>query len=47
MKILESYDPLADTRLLKANAQNFESLRNHYALRHEVGFVDDFSDLSK
>lgn len=45
-KILESYDPLADTKLLKNGINRFESLRNHYALRHEVGFVDDTSILA-
>ena len=33
--ILGSYNPLADTAMLKDNAADFEVLRNHYALRHE------------
>lgn len=35
--ILASYDPMADTRLLKASSEKFEALRNGYALRPEVG----------
>lgn len=34
--IRSSYDPLADTGLLRANPSAFESLRNNYALRAEV-----------
>lgn len=34
--ILASYDPLADTAALRAAPGTFESLRNHYPLRHEV-----------
>ena len=33
--ILGSYNPLTDTAMLKDNANDFETLRNHYALRHE------------
>lgn len=38
--IVSSYDPLADTEALRANPSPaaFESLRNHYPLRHEPGF---------
>lgn len=36
--ILRSYDPLADTAVLKANPATFEAQRNHYNLRHEVPF---------
>lgn len=35
-QVVESYDPLADTAMLKAAPMQFEQLRNHYALRHEV-----------
>lgn len=37
-QIAGSYNPLADTEMLKGNpeASNFEHLRNHYALRPEV-----------
>ncbi|MCM1452021.1 MAG: 4-phosphoerythronate dehydrogenase [Clostridium sp.] len=34
--ILLSYDPLADTKMLKANPEGFEEMRNHYNLRHEA-----------
>lgn len=34
--IISSYDPLADTLRLKSSPADFESLRNHYALRAEV-----------
>lgn len=34
-ELLESYDPMADTKALKAAPEEFENLRNHYALRHE------------
>ena len=33
--IAASYDILADTARLKASPATFESLRNHYPLRHE------------
>lgn len=35
-EILDSYNPLADTALLRSNPEAFEALRNHYNLRHEV-----------
>lgn len=35
--ILTSYDPLEDTRALKADPGNLEKLRNHYKLRMEPG----------
>lgn len=35
-RIIDSYDPLADTARLKAEPQAFEAQRNHYALRTEV-----------
>jgi len=34
--ILRSYDPMTDTMALKANPSNFETMRNHYDLRHET-----------
>ena len=34
--IIKSYDPLADTKILKANPDDFETLRNQYPLRHET-----------
>ncbi len=34
--ILESYNPLADTTLLKTSPGNFEPLRNNYPLRQEI-----------
>lgn len=34
--IMESYDPQADTAVLKDSASTFEYQRNHYALRDEV-----------
>jgi erythronate-4-phosphate dehydrogenase len=34
--IMQSYNPLADTAVLKSQPENFENLRNHYNLRHEV-----------
>ena len=33
---MRSYDPLADTRCLRANPDAFERLRNEYHLRAEV-----------
>lgn len=35
-EILDSYNPLVDTELLRNNPDSFESLRNHYNLRPEV-----------
>lgn len=35
-KIAASYDPLADTAMLRENPAAFEHLRNHYHLREEV-----------
>ncbi len=35
--ITDSYDPMTDTAALRASVADFEALRNHYALRHEVG----------
>lgn len=35
-KIAASYDPLADTAMLRENPASFEQLRNHYRLREEV-----------
>ena len=35
-RIMDGYDIMADTRRLKACPGDFESLRNHYALRDEV-----------
>ena len=35
-KVMESYDPLSDTKNLKENPGMFEQLRNNYNLRHEV-----------
>ena len=37
--IAGSYDPLADTAMLRDGSDRFEQLRNHYRLRHEVGFI--------
>lgn len=34
--IIRSYDPLADTAVLKASPSTFEAQRNHYRLRPEV-----------
>lgn len=34
--VAESYDPEADTAALRANPENFETLRNTYALREEA-----------
>ena len=34
--ILESYNPLADTALLKNSPGSFELLRNNYPLRQEI-----------
>ncbi|MCC8072151.1 MAG: 4-phosphoerythronate dehydrogenase [Bacteroidales bacterium] len=34
--ILASYDPAVDTAALKSHPEDFESLRNHYPLRHEL-----------
>ena len=34
--IMRSYNPLADTALLRTAPESFETLRNTYALRHEV-----------
>lgn len=34
--IISSYDPFVDTLRLKASPSDFERLRNHYTLRHEV-----------
>lgn len=38
--VVASYDPVGDTCLLKENfsPEQFETLRNRYRLRHEVGF---------
>ena len=43
--ILASYDPMADTALLKSSfvPSRFELLRNTYPLRHELGFHDGVS----
>lgn len=35
-RIIDSYDIKADSRKLKNNPEDFEPLRDHYALRHEV-----------
>ncbi len=35
-QVVESYDPMVDTRRLKADPSAFEHLRNHYYLRPEV-----------
>lgn len=34
--LMDSYDPLTDSLPLKSDPSAFESLRNHYPLRHEV-----------
>ena len=34
--IMESYDPMTDTKALKASPEDFENLRNHYSLRPEA-----------
>lgn len=34
--IMRSYDPMADTAMLKAAPENFEKMRDNYPLRHEV-----------
>ena len=34
--VMESYDPLTDTKTLKASPEDFENLRNHYSLRPEA-----------
>lgn len=36
--VTASYDPMADTRMLREAPGSFERLRNGYALRHEVGY---------
>lgn len=36
--LIKSYDPIADSLLLKANPADFEHLRNTYSLRHETPF---------
>ena len=36
-EIASSYDPLADTAMLRTNPEQFEQLRNHYNLRCEAG----------
>lgn len=36
-EIYKSYNPLKDTELLRRHPQSFESLRNNYILRNEVG----------
>lgn len=38
-RIATSYNPLIDTARLKNSPETFESLRNHYDLRHEVESV--------
>ncbi len=35
--IVESYDPVADSEALRSAPESFETLRNSYALRREVG----------
>lgn len=35
-RIIASYDPLADTEVLRSDPEAFERLRNHYRLRREV-----------
>ncbi len=35
-KVMDSYNPLDDTRKLKENPDMFERLRNNYDLRHEI-----------
>lgn len=35
-RIMASYDPALDTQTLKSAPHTFETLRNHYPLRHEV-----------
>lgn len=35
-RIMDSYNPLTDTRCLREHPERFEELRNHYALRSEV-----------
>lgn len=35
-QVLDSYDPMADTRALKSRPDHFERLRNGYPLRHET-----------
>lgn len=37
LAVIKSYNPLADTAKLKASPDDFESLRNAYAYRSEVG----------
>lgn len=37
-EVMLSYNPAADTQALKRSPQQFEQLRNNYALRTEVGF---------
>lgn len=36
--ITASYDPMADTAMLRSEPWKFEELRNHYSLRPETGF---------
>ena len=36
MSIISSYDPLVDTAALRRDPSQFEALRDHYNLRHEV-----------
>lgn len=35
-RIAMSYNPLTDTAMLKSTPEEFENMRNHYNLRHEV-----------
>jgi hypothetical protein len=36
--LIASYDPFADSELLKSSPETFEHLRDSYPLRHEVKF---------
>ncbi|MDE6715890.1 MAG: 4-phosphoerythronate dehydrogenase [Muribaculaceae bacterium] len=38
-KVMDSYNPKADTEALKSHPELFESLRNNYNLRHEPAYV--------
>lgn len=41
VEAMRSYDPLADTEMLRAHPEDFENLRNNYPLRQEIrGYVE-------
>ncbi|MCH5215395.1 MAG: 4-phosphoerythronate dehydrogenase [Muribaculaceae bacterium] len=38
-KVMASYNPLIDTKMLQQHPEFFESLRNNYILRHEPAYI--------